>query len=240
LTPKMHENLVKYFNEKKNKDQFEKYLILSEEDLSKKEKINFYYIMFKYIFKDSYIDLDFFTETKKAIINIVKTAEEKIVAISKKSDKIEYLLILFTGSEQFKNIKEKIKGQIDKPLLQKEEPSEIGCIQHLNDIMGNDEKKRKLQEYTNRFIYKGNNEWNDLFKNLKLDVKDNEEGKLITIISKLKNIICDEDTSLNKIIKDNFYFSLPIVDLYSLENELPKKPNEEANNIFKKWMDNDV
>jgi hypothetical protein len=240
LTPKMHENLVKYFNEKKNKDQFEKYLILSEEDLSKKEKINFYYIMFKYIFKDSYIDLDFFTETKKAIINIVKTAEEKIVAISKKSDKIEYLLILFTGSEQFKNIKEKIKGQIDKPLLQKEEPSEIGCIQHLNDIMGNDEKKIKLKEYTNRFIYKGNNEWNDLFKNLKLDVKDNEEGKLITIISKLKNIICDEDTSLNKIIKDNFYFSLPIVDLYSLENELPKKPNEEANNIFKKWMDNDV
>ncbi len=79
-----------------------------------------------------------------------------------------------------------------------------------------------------------------MFKNLKLDVKDNEEGKLITIISKLKNIICDEDTSLNKIIKDNFYFSLPIVDLYSLENELPKKPNEEANNIFEKWMDNDV
>ena len=41
----------------------------------------------------------------------------------------------------------------------------------LNDfnLKGNDEKKRKLQDYTNRFIYKGNNEWNDLFKNLKLD-----------------------------------------------------------------------
>ena len=108
ITKIMFDELSKflYFNEKYIND----YMINSADDLLNKKNINFYYILFNKIIKNSiYIyQNSFLYNIRKSIINILKSDSEKLYNFLEKSsiepklkDKINYLIKTFTDTEYY-------------------------------------------------------------------------------------------------------------------------------------------
>jgi len=107
LTSKMFEEIAKTLEENKNE-----YLISNKEDLKNESKINFYYILIKYILKNKiYIyQINFLLETRKNIQKMIKSKE--IASDSFKSikdtikERLQYILNIL--SESYKLVKNKI------------------------------------------------------------------------------------------------------------------------------------
>ena len=88
-----------------NKDEIIKeYKIATKEDFNIESKINFYYILLKYIFKNPiYIyDIDFFLDTRKLIINLLRKNEainkEKNISFN---NKITYIIRKLADSDYY-------------------------------------------------------------------------------------------------------------------------------------------
>ena len=97
----MMEELNKFFEESKKK-----YNILKSEDLFNKSKINFFYNLFQYIFKDNYFisQNTFLSELRKNIINILRKENEiksKLCNNSINEEKFEYVINFVTYSKFF-------------------------------------------------------------------------------------------------------------------------------------------
>ena len=107
LTSKMFEEIAKTLDADKNK-----YLISNKEDLKNENKINFYYILIKYILKNKiYVyKSNFLLETRKNIQKMIKLKEINSTLINSNSDKIKERLqyILNMLSESYKLLKNKI------------------------------------------------------------------------------------------------------------------------------------
>lgn len=103
LTSKMFEEISKALDADKNK-----YLISNEDDLKNENKINFYYMLIKYILKNKiYVyQINFLLETRKNIQKMIKSnsinSNREII-----KERLQYILNML--SESYKLIKNKIK-----------------------------------------------------------------------------------------------------------------------------------
>ena len=104
LTKKMFNKLKNIFNN--NKEYIKKYIILRKEDLFDENKINYYYILLRYILKNSFYiyQIHFLFETKKFLINCKKDDTNKISNLFKINDKIETIITNITESQFYYNI----------------------------------------------------------------------------------------------------------------------------------------
>ena len=106
ITQTIFEQLSKKLN---TKDDFIKdYIISNIDDLFTNKKINFYYILFKYIFKNSiYIyHISFLNNLRKNIIKIIKSNSDKIFDLYSNidyeiKDKFEYIIKTITDSKYY-------------------------------------------------------------------------------------------------------------------------------------------
>jgi len=93
ITKTMYNKLKEIFDYKNNFIQ--KYMISKFEDLLDEKKINFYYIILYYIFKNSFYiyNIPFLLDTQKTLIKIVKSDSFKLLELLEtKNDKIKYRL----------------------------------------------------------------------------------------------------------------------------------------------------
>ena len=116
LTKKMFEELIKVLNE--NNNYIKEYIIINIDDLLNIKKINFYYILLRYIIKDSlYIyQIPFLLKTRKKIIKIINSNLKGLLSKNFNEDnndvksKFVYILKTLTDFEYyyFKCIKYKL------------------------------------------------------------------------------------------------------------------------------------
>ena len=103
LTKPMFEELYKYLKEK----GFENYKISNPEDLYDEKKINFYYLLFKFILKNEFFiyQISLLLETKKIIIELIKFKKiknSKIKHLNNKTiERFKYVLEIFAGSKYY-------------------------------------------------------------------------------------------------------------------------------------------
>ena len=92
ITEKIYNNLSNILNDSNEDIQY--YKIKEKQDLFNEEKINFYYILFKYILKDNiYIyKLKFLKNARKIIIKLLKKNELTYDEINNKNKKIKYII----------------------------------------------------------------------------------------------------------------------------------------------------
>ena len=237
LGQKNYEELIKIFKTKA--DFIEKFLIKSKEDLFKPEKINFNYIILKYIFKKSYdiYQLKIFADSKKVIMKLIR-AKEPIMDKSRDKDKIEYILTFFTGSKSFKKIKKHAQPFVNNILsyLIKEDFTQINCLKYLSETIENKKYIDKFIEYHNRFMYF------DMGSFCKeLNVKEEDKSKFTDIIYKLHDILSDENIKYDfkDLLKKYFFFTKSIIQFNPLEKELPKKTDKMLIEYFRNWLNDE-
>ena len=113
LTKEMMDELIKILN---NKEYTNEYIISKEEDLSKENKINFYYIIFKYLIKDIYFiyQIPFLFKTMVFLKKLINKKQNKILLIKNFNNiikKIKSIFVFLIGTD--KNIEEeKIKSNL--------------------------------------------------------------------------------------------------------------------------------
>ena len=104
ITKKMFKKIIKFF---KNQNHVEDYLIAEERDFENMRKINFYYIMLKYILKNSIFiyNIELFFKTRKFIIEKVKAGYNLCSFIKSNDENInergEYIIIQLLDVEYY-------------------------------------------------------------------------------------------------------------------------------------------
>ena len=92
---------------KENNDYMKKFIIKTEEDLYDEKKINFYYLLFKFILKNEFFiyQISLLLETKKIIIELIKFKKiknSKIKHLSNETiERFKYVLEIFAGSKYY-------------------------------------------------------------------------------------------------------------------------------------------
>ena len=83
-----------------SKDYIKKYIINKKEDFSDEKKINFYYILFRYILKNSiYVyNIPLLSEIRKFILNVIKIDELLLIT---NNDKLQYILQFLIDSDYY-------------------------------------------------------------------------------------------------------------------------------------------
>jgi hypothetical protein len=104
ITKDIYDELFNLLNV--NEKRIKKYMILNKNDLSDEKKINFYYFLLKYIFKNSFYiyQIPLFLNTRKIIINlIIKNNFNQLFlcGVNDYKDKIEYVIRALTDSEYY-------------------------------------------------------------------------------------------------------------------------------------------
>ena len=95
-----------------NNNCMNQFIIEQDADLLNAKKINFYYILFKYILKDPlYIyQIPFLYEAKNKVVNLLKLNKLSINNLEKiYAEKLEYIILFFTGKKYIPPVGKKIK-----------------------------------------------------------------------------------------------------------------------------------
>ena len=101
----------------KNNDFMKQYLVESEEDLYNETKINFYYILFKFILKSSIFlyHIPFLVETRNIILNLIKFHKISYDELKGEIEvKLKFVLEAFSDSEHYFQNDNVIKEKINK------------------------------------------------------------------------------------------------------------------------------
>lgn len=97
LTKEMFNALQKEFNDYSNKEYIAYYKITNEENLLNEKCINFYYILFKYVFKMPFYiyKIQFFLDVQESIKNIIRNNGKILssIELKKNEEKRNYILI---------------------------------------------------------------------------------------------------------------------------------------------------
>ena len=110
LSINMYEALKKLFDEKYKEDYIDNYKIKKLDNLLNEKIVNFYFILFKYIFKNSiYIyNIKFLLENKKSVLEILEKEDTKILEIMSSNEekenlkfKTKFILKRFLDSEYY-------------------------------------------------------------------------------------------------------------------------------------------
>ena len=104
LTHVMLEELLKILDD--NKDYIKEYIITNINDLFNIKKINFHYILFKYLLKNpTYIyQIPFLLKTRKIILGIIKNDLNKLFSFNindNDNTKLEYIIKIITDSKYY-------------------------------------------------------------------------------------------------------------------------------------------
>ena len=188
--------------------------IINKNDFLRIEKINFYYILFKYILKNPiYIyQIPFLVETRKIIINIIKNDNLKSLNKDKNfnicKNMLIYVIKTLTDSEYFIKIFELnlsgLKVNFEKKKVYKE-TKENNNEKKIEYEENNNENKRTYEEYnTNEYnnlstMHSSYNKFNS--QSLKNDINNfiskKNNKKKFTIIYDLKQ--CDKNKNIDLI-----------------------------------------
>ena len=216
ITENIFQNLLVIFNDKKNYVQ--KYMITNIDDLYDNKKINFYYILFKYLFKNSvYIyNVSFLFQNRKTILKIIKSNSGKFQILNKNINtdmkkKLEYVIKTFCDSnyycikylgskyDQLKHIFKFYKNylfsskindlKIINNFINNLNIEEIEYDKYLEDF----EKAQKMNDRypVIRYLYEEENQIDD--------INENEINKYAQIWEKLEKYI--NDKKIKKMIK---------------------------------------
>ena len=101
ITEKLFQNLLSIFYNNKNLEQ--RYSLVNKNDLFDEEKINFYYLIVKYIFKNSiYLyNIPFLCKARNAILKIIKLNKNEFNTNNNLVKKIEYVIKAFCDSKYY-------------------------------------------------------------------------------------------------------------------------------------------
>ena len=101
----------------KSNEYMKAYIIQSKEDLYNELRINFYYILLKYVLKDQIFIYhnDFLIETRNIILNMIKLHKISYNNLKKEIlERLKYVLEAFAGSKHYFEDSEEIKKEILK------------------------------------------------------------------------------------------------------------------------------
>ena len=230
ITANMLDELLKILND----DFLKEYNIEDIEDLFNINKINFYFILFKYIIKNSIIiyQIPFLLKIKKIIINLINNKLDEFSnfnfneEINRTNNKIEYVLERTTDSEyysiklQLKYVKEYYQNFFFE--------SKEDDIKKIEDILKNNKLCGIKKEYL--MDYKNAQKFNERYNLLKYLFEQKSGGIEISKI-KLKN----EWENLENIIKQKNFEQMNVNDIIIMNYYL--KYNEE---LFINIFDRDI
>ena len=260
LTKEMMDELIKILN---NNEYTNEYIISKEEDLSKENKINFYYIIFKYLIKDNYYiyQIPFLFKTMVFLKNLINNKPNKILLIKNFNNiikKIKSIFIFLIGTD--KNIEEKKKksnlinilancineneliitksqsSKVKTIISEKnEEICGLNCIIKIKDLISKDEIKN---EYLKEIQEKKEYDFDKIIKSLNINKTYENKFKEIITNKKFINKFKNEKNLLfnNKLINEFFYFEESINEINKLKNNLPKNTNPKSIEIFRDWI----
>ena len=197
------ETIYKELKDILSKEEFyQEYKILTKEDFYIEKKINFYYIFLKYILKNPlYIyDLDFFLDTKKVILNLIRAKEN----VKINNEKMNYVIKTLADSDYyFKNelkLKEQLKTILEyyKEILFESKKDDIILIEDIiknnknfGDDLLKDYEKAKLMKIKLPVI-------KYIFENENKSKKEKEMKKVVEKWEKLEKLIRDKKTAKMK------------------------------------------
>ena len=101
----------------KNNEYMKSYIIQSKEDLYIEIRINFYYILLKYVLKEQTLiyHIDFLMESRNIILNMIKLHKISYNNLTKETlERLKYILETFAGSKHYFEDNEEIKKEILK------------------------------------------------------------------------------------------------------------------------------
>ena len=224
-----------------------KYMITKKEDLNDEKKINFYYILFKYILKNSFYiyQMNFLNKTKKFIIKLIKNNEISNNYINeKKQETIKYILEILEDTKYYST-----KNQL-KELEQLEQLKEIlnyykeflfeskkEDIIYIQDIIQNKKSNINYQKYLEEYeIAKKMNSRLFIIKFLLIKNDENKsENKIKEIVKnweKLEEMI--NDNKCKKMRNDSKKILLSLFnDEKNKENLLKIFTQEKIENFIK-------
>ena len=259
LNKEMMGELIKILN---NKEYTNEYIISKEEDLSKENKINFYYIIFKYLIKDIYFiyQIPFLFKTMIFLKKLINNKPNKILHIKNFNNiikKIKSIFVFLIGTD--KNIEEeKIKSNLINILTncindnehnytksnssnfktinsKNEEICELNCIIKIKDLISKDEIKN---EFIKEILEKKEYDFDKIIKSLNINKAYENKFKEIITNKKFINTFKNEKILLfnKKLINEFFYFEEYINEINELKNNLPKNTNPKSIEIFRDWI----
>ena len=145
ITKEMFDELYKIL-ECKEEGYIKEYEILNEDDLFCNEKLNFYYILFKYIFKNQiYIyQIPLFYKLRKFIIKQLKSNKSnyKNIIDNNIKDKLKFIIKYLLDSEYY------FKKYENEIILEKEK----------NELIQNNDIKLKIINVNKKGMYNNNND----------------------------------------------------------------------------------
>lgn len=193
ITKKIFDEIKKFFDKKEN---IEEYIILEKEDFGNIQKVNFYYIFLKYVFKNNYFiyNFDFFYKTRKYIINKAKsgyTINSFICSVKNKDilERAKYIIEILLDTDYYINKlkNNKINELIENVKTLDEDSGTITNIssQNLNQIQPiiNINNNSQIQNNSLTNNYSSNNSSYSLTNRLIQSVHNNNIIHFIRIIN---------------------------------------------------------
>ena len=208
ITEEIYDKLLLIFNDMKNNSYLEKYTINDINDLYREQNINFYFIIFKYIFKNPVhvYNISFLNKSRNVLLKIIKLESDKIAEKNKNVGKnirikLDYVIQAFCNSNYYFG---KYLGENFSQLKQI-------FIYYINYLF-----------YSKQYeIQKLNNLFNDI--NVEVDYKtlldDFKKAEYFNLIYPIIKYIYEED-------KKNEHKN---------KNEKNEKNENDINNCIKKW-----
>ena len=243
ITQLMFENISNILNDKNIKAY---YFISNINDLLNITKINFYFILLKYIFKNQiYIyQIPFLLNTRKTIIKIIKSNLEQLLSLDiddSIGEKLDYIIEEITGLDFYfrKYLKYKLyevlnyynnffpeKNEKDIYLLKQiiENNAKIKYEHYLNEY--NKAKKRNKRKAIINEIYN---------KKIKKDKNVKKENELLQCIEMWEN--CEEKikkNEINRISKEELLIILEYFNSQKYKNLLLKIFSQNEYDLFQK------
>ena len=179
ITKTMFDNL----NNILNSEECKYYIINNIEDLLNQKKTNFYYILLKYILKNTiYIyNIESLNKTRKIILELIKNKKDNIyneIINSDFKDKIEYIIETFTDSKYY---------------YEKYENS----LNNIKDITNEKNTKTNTKDDSSEY-----------FNNSSYMNNQNQINKSLGIPSFISQNSIEEKTNENNALKDKIYYQI--------------------------------
>ena len=195
LTNKMYEEIKKLFDENIKEDYINYYQFKNIDNLFNERFVNFYFILFKYVFKNSiYLyNIDFLFETRKAIIDNIQKDYSKIkeiISLNEEKEslnsKIKFILKRFLDSEYYIS-----KDEFD---MLKE------VLNYFNNFYFQSKNKeiREIEQILRNKDKKGYSQYMAHYMNAR---NQNKRFNILKYISDSKNIKFTEKNFLNNVVK---------------------------------------
>ena len=211
ITKIMLDKLNDIFN---NEDLINNYIISNINDLNDIKKINFYFILLKYILKNSFYiyQIPFLLKIRKTLIKIIKTDINQLLSLDldkTNNQKFENILKIFLDSEYYylMYLNFKLREVLDyyKEFLFETKKEDINIIQQILDNKDNKNNKTIIEKYLEEYdkAKKFNKKlsiikyiYDNMFNSKDNIKKENDFNKCVEIWEN-----CEENIKLNDITK---------------------------------------